>query len=188
MSFTNDCIIQPAVEPVTLEEFKTFIRYDSAITSEDDLLRALITTARQWAEEFSGCAIVDSVWRTVWANHSGGDLRLMRAPVLEVLEVSSMAADGSGTAISASEYVLRDAQKYPRLTGITATGEIRVDFRAGFVDTLGSPTTGTLPEGFRTAIKFYAQSLYDRDKDDMPSLQRAAENILRQLRIAHQFA
>lgn len=186
MSFTNDCVIQPSIEPVTLDEFKTFIRYDNAITTEDSLLRSLITTARQWAEDFSGCAMVDSVWRTVWADHDGGDLRLMRAPVLEVLEVFSVASDGSVTAID--DYVLHDAQKYPRLTGITTTGEIRVDFRAGFVDTYGSPTTGTLPEGFRTAIMFYAQSLYDRDKDDSPYLQKAAQNILRQLRVAHQFS
>jgi uncharacterized phiE125 gp8 family phage protein len=183
MKYVNDRVTQPLTEPVTLDEFKTHLRYDASITVEDDLLNGLLIAAREFAEDFTGLSIVDSTWRTVVREHAGGDLRLMRAPALEIISVYNVASDGSLAAVDPTTYGLRDADKFPRLTGLSAAAEIRVDFRAGFVDLVGSPTTGVIPKTVKTAILIYAEALYDRDATMMPILQRAAESLLRPMRI-----
>jgi len=183
MIFTNDRVTQPATEPVTVDEFKIHLRYDSAITTEDALLESLLIAAREWAEDFTGLSIVDSLWRTIVLDHDGGDLRLLRAPVLEVVSVYSAEDDGTLTAVDSADYTLREPEKFPRLAGVTSTGEIRVEFRAGYVDDTGSPTTGVVPSRIQHAILLYAEALYDRDPQLLPVLKNAAEALLRPLRI-----
>ena len=49
-------ITGPAVEPVTLAEMRAYLRLDD--TAEDDLVAALVTTARQCVESASGRMLI----------------------------------------------------------------------------------------------------------------------------------
>ena len=54
-------IVAPAVEPVTLEEFKTHLRFTGDAT-EDALLEALITAARQEVEAYTWRQLISQTW------------------------------------------------------------------------------------------------------------------------------
>lgn len=53
-------ITPPAIEPITLTEAKNHCRVDSC--DDDDLIRALITSARQYAEKFTKRAFINQTW------------------------------------------------------------------------------------------------------------------------------
>ncbi len=67
-------------------------------------------------------------------------------------------------------------------------GDLRIEFRAGFIDQSTSPSTGTVPRRFREAIMLYVEALHDRDEKMMEKLMQAAENIVRPERADLSFA
>lgn len=189
MNFVTHRVSGPDDEPVTLEEFKLHIRHDSDIgVVEDTLLASWLKAAREYCEGYTGRAVSDSLWQTTVIDHDGGDLRLYRSPVLQIVSVHTVAADGTTTEVDAADYALHEDDRYPRLVGVAAADEVRVRFRAGYVDTVSSPTTGEIPEAFRSAILLVAEAYYSRNERMMPILMNAATALMRDLRAALQLA
>ena len=54
---------QPTVEPVSLIEAKSHLRVDSDFTADDNLIRGLITSARQEAEQICRRALIKQTWK-----------------------------------------------------------------------------------------------------------------------------
>lgn len=54
-------VTPPAVEPVTIEDARTFLRISTQ--SEDTILERLIKTARELVEAETGLALIDQTWR-----------------------------------------------------------------------------------------------------------------------------
>lgn len=52
MKYQVDVITPPTAEPVTLAEAKEQLRIEASFTEEDDLIAALISTAREYCEAF----------------------------------------------------------------------------------------------------------------------------------------
>lgn len=58
----HEITVQPANEPVTINELKAFIEFPVADTSRDDLMTLLIATARESFELFTGRALITQEW------------------------------------------------------------------------------------------------------------------------------
>lgn len=220
MKFTLEQLTGPGIEPVSLAEMKRHLREFSSVTELDSDIEGLITGARQWVEEFTGRALIDQTWRLnigddnaidltgwqsewpakegslygAWSPTSDGIL-LRRSPVIAIVSVAEVDSAGAETEIDDAYYQLRESKsKWPRLVGLSgwtwASGILRIVYRAGYADRLGSPTQNAdvVPQTFKTAMKLWVEAMYDRDKEMMPLLMTTAENVVRQERSHLQIA
>lgn len=193
-------LTQPDIEPVTLAEMKKHLRAYADITEEDTLISSLITSAREWYEKRTHLALIDQQWEQSIESYCIQNqlfpnqrysfdavppeaILLRRSPVIAITAFVSVGADGTETEFDAATYRLDDqAKKWPRIVPIISFGtnvELRIRFRAGFANRLGSPTDGVekVPETAKQAIKLYAEALYDRDKSSMALLISTAESL-----------
>lgn len=124
-----------------------------------------------------------------------GEIRLLKSPVLAITSFVSADFTGAETAIPVTDYALCEPDsKWPRIAALSGatwtTGALKVEFRAGFADRLGSPQQGAemVPERFKQAMKLWVEANYDRDKDMMPLLLKTAEGLLKPERADLQIA
>ena len=68
-------VAEPALEPVTLNEVKNFLRIELTETIENDLLNNLIETVRQEAELFTGMRFITQEWQIFWDFIPNGFIR-----------------------------------------------------------------------------------------------------------------
>lgn len=61
LDYRLSLVTAPASEPVSRSDVKTYMRVDT--TADDDLIDALIVTARQDAEKYTGRAFISQTWR-----------------------------------------------------------------------------------------------------------------------------
>lgn len=208
LNFTLERVAGPSVEPLTLAQLKLHLRIDAGITAEDDEISALLTASREWVEEYTGRALVDQSWTlnvgdfvdpNVYRppNIICGVMRLRlagfqlyRSPVIAITSVASVDSNGVETAIT-SGYTLVDANtKWPRVIGLTTSGNYRISYRAGYVDRTGSPTgdVSTILQTYKTAMKLWVEAMFDRDPVMMPKLIEAATAIAKPERCNLQIA
>jgi hypothetical protein len=137
------------------------------------------------------------VYRGIWDWLRMGEIWLRKAPVLAITKFVSVDADGAETDIDAATYALREGDsKWPRLVAKSGATWcpwlpgtcMRIEYRAGYVDLLGSPSLGDVPGRFKQAILLYAESLFDRDEKMMGLLQSAAESLICSERVEMGFA
>ncbi len=208
MKFILERVSEPDIEPVTLAEMKRHLKCFDSVTDEDDDIAALITVAREWAEAYTGRAMIDQSWRLTIDQHgylagddvggrpgycSGrfqwarvGEIMLRKAPALAITSFVTVDANGVETAVDVDTYELREADsKWPRIVALSGatwtTGAMRITFRAGFADRLGSPQEDAtvVPQRFKQAIKLYVEAHYDRDPAMMERLIDAARNLIK---------
>ena len=91
-----EIIEPPAVEPVTLEEFKKHARVWEDLTDDDDLIRGLITAAREVLERRLARAFILQTIRETRPIRDGR-YRVLRAPVRESV---SLVVDGEPVELS----------------------------------------------------------------------------------------
>lgn len=211
MNFVLERVTRPEEETITLLEMKQHLRTYQNQTGEDAEITGLIQMAREWAETFTGRALVDQTWRMTigeyaWAinNVSTDTVRganwgswpygyrfqdgipLHKSPVLQIVSVASFDANNVETAMNSANYSLREAaSKWPRVVGVDSSylgGAVRIVYRAGYLDMASSPPIGAVPLIFKQAMMLWAEANYDRDDKMMPLLIKTAEDMLRQER------
>ena len=94
----------PAAEPVTMAEVKLHLRIDD--NADDVLLGALITTARQHAENITRRSLVTQTWKLVLDHFPAGVITLGHAPVNSVSSVLYLDSDGVEQTLNAASYKL----------------------------------------------------------------------------------
>ncbi len=207
MLFTLERVSEPEQEPVTLAEMIQHLReFTSLSEAGQEQLQALITAGREWVEEYCSVALVDQTWRLTIDGYTGAglagcgfwpasaamlhagpyDILLRRFPILGINSFVTADAAGIETEIDVTSFALCEAQsKWPRLAPFNgsafASGALKVEFRAGFVDLTSSPqdSMALVPARYRHAIKLWAEAHYDRDEKMMEKLIAAAENLLK---------
>lgn len=211
MIFTLERVSNPDIEPVTLAEMKTHLREFDSVDDMDTNIEGLITAGREWAEDFTGRALVDQTWRLtieqtpdtttdsvstparlvgLYIPRAKSEVLLRRSPILTVDEVVTIDAAGAETVVEPETYQLRLAtSKYPKLvalnTGVWSAEVTQITFRAGYADRLASPQQDAtvIPERYKQAIKLWVEANYDRDTDRMKLLLDTAECLIRGERI-----
>ena len=189
--FILERIDAPVDEPVSLTELEVHLRTFASDTSEDGLLNSLISVAREWAEEYTGRALLAQKWRlTIDSQYGGtiapmpadsvsgftpgyycgassfknGEIMLRRSPVVAITKFVSVDAAGAETDVPAEQYSLREKDsKWPRVVPLGGANWSIGTFRVEF--TAGFADEDAVPQSFKSAIKLHAEAFYDRDPE-----------------------
>lgn len=153
--YTDTVIEGPVVEPLDLDQVKKFLRFGA--TSEDTLLDAWISAARQLFEQQTGRHPI-AVLRERWLDAFPPVIELPAPPLLEVVSVTYVGGDGELSTIDPGSYVVKAPQ------GPTAScGWIQPAFGTLW------PTPQAVPGAVR--VRYYAG--YGRVPGEVPELVRS---------------
>jgi hypothetical protein len=203
MRFSLERTAEPEFEPVTLAQMKTHLREYESMTAMDSTISALITAGREWAESFTGRALIEQTWRLTverdsalpadsvstnttaitgqWMTTNESEILLRRSPVLSIVSINSIDTAGVSTEIDADSYSLRLASsKWPKVVALNGAkwsqSTLEITFKAGYPDDIP-------PKRFVQAIKLWVQANYNPNVEEFDGLMRAAENLIRSERV-----
>jgi uncharacterized phiE125 gp8 family phage protein len=158
----------PASEPITLAEARVHLRLDG--NDEDALVAAWIVAARQQVEAITGRALMVQDWelRLPCFPAGGGCIELPYPPLVEVVSLTTVAADGTETALDPAAYQVdapagptaQPARVYPRASGYWPStaggvrGAVRVAYQAGYA------SASQVPQPLRAALLLAVGDLY----------------------------
>ncbi|MBO6918243.1 MAG: phage head-tail connector protein [Rhizobiaceae bacterium] len=150
----------PIAEPVTLDEVKTHLRIDH--DKEDDLLNALISTAREYLESRTQLALITQSWRLcldAWPKDQC--LLLQKSPVQTIDQIEQFDQSGLAQILSANNMIL-DGNAHParlythdQSNPDRAINGIEITFTAGF----GSASD--VPDTLKRAILTHIAHMYE---------------------------
>lgn len=99
---TNYALKTAAVtEPLTLTETKLHLKVDD--TADDELIRSLISAARQHVEDYTGRALVTQTWYG-YADSLCGTVQITKCPVQSITSIKYVDGDGDTQTWSSTEY------------------------------------------------------------------------------------
>ncbi len=157
-------IAPPAVEPISLAEAKAWLRVENI--AEDEIVGALIASARLVVESLTRRFLVSQTWRLVFDAWPGGSIPLPFSPVRSVI-VRTYAANGVATTAPPSSYTLEHHAGDARLRFITAPPEpgrqiagIEIDIEAGF-----ATSAQDVPAPLRQAVRLLVARWYENRGD-----------------------
>lgn len=162
-------IVEPQIEPVTVEEAKSQCLIDADITKFDADLLGWIKAARELAEEYTKRSFIEQVW-VYSAPEFPGDgcawdstaIILPRPPLIRINSVTYLDNDGARQALTDDLYFTVLDDEPPRLfppyntfwpTGRVQQGAVQVEYVAGY-PSAGSPVDAEgVPARAKQAIK-----------------------------------
>lgn len=160
-------IVEPQIEPVTVEEAKSQCLIDADITKFDADLADWIKAARELAEEYTKRSFIEQVW--VYSapafpadcSWDGAAIELPRGPVIRVNSVTYLDNDGNRQAVTDAYLPVLDDEP-PRLfppynsawpSGRAQQGAVQIEYVAGY-PSAGSPVDAEgVPARAKQAIK-----------------------------------
>lgn len=190
----------PAAEPVTLEEARLHCRVDAegspAQHPDDPLLDAFITTAREWAEKFTGLSLAPQTLEIALDAFPSGAIELPRGPVTSITSISYVDEEQADQTVDAGDYTL-DARSVPQWAipaygggwpaALDTPNAVVVRYVAGFSLPSDSPQTKPLPKTIKTAILQCVAHWYaNREMSSIRRLETiplGAEVLLRSYRV-----
>ncbi len=113
MPLTINRLIPPLAEPVTLAQAKLHLRVD--IDDDDDLIDALITSAREMCEDYTERAFAASTWELCLDCWPSGPIYLPRSPALKVLSITYIDTAGTVQTLDATLYTVDLKSIRPRI-------------------------------------------------------------------------
>lgn len=165
-------ITPPQTEPVTLSEVKAHLRIDGS--EEDELLSALITTAREMAEEYTRRAFITQTWELA-LDSASGKVYLPRPPVQTIDEIM---LDGEMVAIE--NYLFLGENVFcPKIPLYAANpGGLVIRYTSGYGD-----SAADVPLAIRQAILMLIAHLYEHRGDDAIEIPPTVKILLRPYRV-----
>lgn len=155
------------VEPVTLEEAKSFLRVD--VSDDDTQIGSLITAARGYAEHYAQCSFAAQTWELGLNTFPFLAIELQNPPVTDVVSIKYTDAAGVEQTLSESAYTLDDYGLTARIWPIddvwpvTSIADIPNAVRVRY-------TAGACPAMAKTAILEMLAHLYEnREEGVVPS-------------------
>lgn len=155
----------PAIEPVSLNDTKSFLRIDAA--DDDILVASLITAARIYIETTIGKILITEQWsyfKDCWPQ--SGILHLPLSPLKSVDEIRLHQENETFEIISTEDYATDLVSNQPRIkflkqtnhqTKTSAFNQIEVRFTAGFGD-----TEEAVPNDLRQALLMLVSHWYEQ--------------------------
>ena len=174
-------VTAPAAEPVSLVEIKLHLRLDANDDTEDDLLTALIKSAREYIESYTRRALVTQTWDYFLEGLPEGDeIWLPYPPLQSVTSLKYRDTDGNETTWDSSNYIV-DTNSF--------IGRIKLAYGVSwFTDTLypANPITvrfvcgygdaDEVPVGIKSAVKLLVAHWYEH-REAVVSKNEAPYNI-----------
>lgn len=142
---SHKVIVQPAAEPITLQEAKRHLRV--VFDDEDTQIEAMIVAARQMAEERLNRALMPQTIAFT-ADSFGKEVALPRPPLRTLGGVSYIDVDGAVQTMDPANYVVDTFRDPPRVvvpygttwpTTRNQSGAVTVTYEAGYADAESVP-------------------------------------------------
>lgn len=155
----------PAIEPVTVDEVKTFARIDG--DDEDSLIESFIESARRAAENYLGRALIEQTITAKMDFWPSMKLELPRPPLISITAVETLDEDDTATTYSSDYYyaittdteagyiVIKSGSSIPTNSD-RSYGGIQVRYKAGYGD-----ARTDIPSAIRDGIKLWATDIYE---------------------------
>ena len=154
----------PGVEPVTLDEVKTFARIDGG--DEDTLIEDIIVAVREAMEFYLGRSLVDRTITMTIDEWQEKEIELPMPPLVSITSVSTLDEDDSATIYNASNYyvvteaipgqiVIKQDVSLPNNVDRDVAG-YRIIYVAGY----GSQASN-VPAAIRMAMMQWATMIYE---------------------------
>lgn len=167
MRYTLDVVTEPVAEPLSLTEVKTALRIDGS--DEDTFLALLISTARRLVEQWTGRALVSTVYRATFQAFPPGTryFELPRTPVTAIGSIVYTDTNAVATTLDAADYTvaLGDAIRPARIVPAYLTwwpqtrghiDDVAITFTAGYAD------AASVPAELRSLVWMLADYTYKR--------------------------
>jgi uncharacterized phiE125 gp8 family phage protein len=166
---------EPAVEPLTVDEVKSYLTLDDDLTADDALIGMLITGVRQHVEEYTHRTLITSKWRLTLDSLCDlpcNVLRLENSPVQSVDSIVYLDMNGVQQTITAPglpQYALDLSGSVPRIAPgfgqvwpitLPQIGAVQVNYTAGF----GADATA-VPKPILNWMLLRIGSLYENRAD-----------------------
>lgn len=167
MSYNVVQVVGPTIEPLSLAEAKAYLRVVD--NREDALITGFIKASRMLAEQETKQAFLTQTFRLsadgFECAHDGQEFWLPRSPLIDVLHVKYLDADGALQTLDTTVYdvdadavpgrvILADTMSWP-VTDY-APNSVQITFRAGY----GANVTD-VPADIRSAIFMMVGHLYE---------------------------
>ena len=153
---------EPAVEPLSLSEVKTFLRIDH--NNEDKLLNDIVKAALIVAEEQTGRSMITQSWRISYDDCPPQALDLTHGPIQSITSVKVIAEDGSETTIDSSHYHVNSVQDLIFNT-VPSGHQVQIDYVGGFGD-----AASDVPRDITQAMLMHIAHLYEHRDAMTPPL------------------
>ena len=176
---------EPASEPITLAEAKSYLRVDSS--GDDALITSLISTARKLCEEHTQRAFMtqtynlfldaledvdDGLWEGIrtgaYINYYKNYIELPMPPVVSVSHIKTYDDNDTATTFSADNYYVDNARQPARVvlrTGETFPTALRVANAIEVRYVTGYSSASAVPEPIKFAIYQVLTYLYEHRGD-----------------------
>jgi uncharacterized phiE125 gp8 family phage protein len=131
-------VTPPAVEPISIEAAKLHVKAEDV--ADDALIRAIVQTAREQAEQKTGRALIEQRWERTY-DSLPCELELARPPLVTVESLKYLDTAGVQQTLSASLYTVDDAAEPGRIVRAYGaswpaercdTNAVRARFVAGY--------------------------------------------------------
>ena len=176
----TEIIKASSVEPLSLQEVKSHLRIELGETDEDDLLEAMITTVREYTEDYTGRALIRSHRAAYFDNWSTNHCCLLPYPPLVAITSSTaITGNSSGAAVAYKDSTrgwnsfsstgwiadtvsipgrlcLEYDEDWPTKT-LHNVNPIKVHFTCGY----STSSTG-IPKTIKSAMKIMISDLYEQ--------------------------
>jgi len=171
----------PALEPVTVDEVKTFGRIDG--DEEDDVVESGIKMVREASELYTGRSFIEQTITLVMDFWPGIVIKLPRPPLIAITGIYTTDEDGDDTEYD-SDYYLVDTVAEPGKVSIkrshtppTNTDRSYSGFKIVYTAGYGDEATD-VPELLRNAIKMWTMDYFDTREFDPKEPPTKVKNIL----------
>lgn len=137
---TDQVIVPPAAEPVTVAEVKTHLRVDHI--DEDTLIGAYVSAARRWVETYTRRSLVRQSRRYRLDCFGGRAIELPNSPLRAVSAITYVDSNGDTQMWASTEYRVDAHSDIPRIepaygeswpTTRYVVNAVSIDYRAGYI-------------------------------------------------------
>jgi uncharacterized phiE125 gp8 family phage protein len=161
MQVTDKLITPNATLAVSVSEFKKFLRWEQADTSEDTLMTAFLGAAQEQARLFTGRSLLTETWQALFDNFPA-KVTLTKCPVtLNSIVVKYYDSNNAEQILASSEYKIVDGGEFG-MVSIKFDGNIPSTYdkpQACFVQYDSGYTT--VPDPVKVAIMIQAGSYFE---------------------------
>ncbi len=178
-------VVEPTVEPVTLEELKSSVHITHS--EQDSTLEGYLKAGRVQAEDYQRRSFITQGWEIVLDSFPSGEVFLLRGPVQSVESVIVTDADGVETSMDLTDFIilkngsparmlLRSAKSWPDVT-LQEIGGVRINYTTGYGD------APKVPQDVKHAIILFASFADDNRAVEDDHIPPAFYNLLKNDRL-----